>query len=455
MLKELQEKRAKAIADARAIFKVADDAKREATVEENGKFDAFMADADKLKAEIDRRSRLETEERDLGESAGRKAAPARPGTVAEATAEQRNLALRAWAKVPALGYTPPAGGSPLEITEEERAAAQLCRLPLDRKYLNLRLYPTAPRSMREIEERAAIGVGSAGIGGNTVANEPIRALETALLSYGGMREVAQVIRTQTGATLPWPTSNDTSNKGEIIAESAAINELEMTFGIVNFLAYKYSSKFVKVSVEFLQDTSIDFGTWIGARLGERIARILNDHLTTGLGSGSSQPKGITVAGTSAFTSASSTAVTADEVLDLVHSVDPSYRKGPSVAFMFNDSTLKFLRKLKDGEGRYLWQAGSGAAPAGESGVINGGVPDTLWGYKYVINQSMDSLVTAKKPMAFGDFSKYILRDVLDVTIMRLDELFAQNHQVGFLAFSRHDGNLVDAGTNPLKFVTTP
>jgi HK97 family phage major capsid protein len=135
-------------------------------------------------------------------------------------------------------------------------------------------------------------------------------------------------------------------------------------------------------------------------------------------------------------------VTADEILDLVHSVDPSYRQGPAVAFQFADATLKFLRKLKDGEGRYLWQAGMGS-----------GSPDTLWGYRYVINQSMPALSTGNKAIVFGDHSKYIIRDVLDVQILRLDELFAQNHQVAFLAFSRHDGNLVDAGTRPIKFIT--
>lgn len=437
MIRQLQEKRTKAIADARAVFAVAETEKRDPSAEENTKFDAFMADADRLKAEIDRRTRLEDEQRAVEASAGRRTDPSRP---AGPSSEQRDLALRAWAKVPALGQRND-NGIEVTISDEERAAAQACGLGLDRKALNFRLFQSAPRSQSDIEARAAIGVGSGSIGGNTVANEPIRAMETALLAYGGMRQLATVIRTGTGATLPWPTSDDTANKGEIINENAAINELEMTFGVVNFSAFKYSSKFLKVSVEFLQDTSIDFGGWIGARLGERIGRILNDHFTTG--AGTTLPKGVTVAGTSGLTAASATAVTADELLDLVHSVDPAYREGPQVGFQFADATLKFLRKLKDAEGRYLWQQGVGSAP------------DTLWGYRYVINQSMPSLATTNKPIVFGDHSKYIIRDVLDVTLVRADELFVQNHQVAFLAFSRHDGNLVDAGTRPIKFITMP
>lgn len=442
LLQELRDRRVKAIEDARAIYAQADKEKREATPEEVTRFDKFMAEADSLKADIDRRERLATEEKALAETTGRPTPnPVGTTTVDYAVrARQRDLALRAWAKAPIEGQTDQLGRL-VQISDEERAAAQAVGVRLDRNTLNYRLFDNAPRSQREIEERAALGIGSAGIGLNTVPDEGMRALETALLAFGGMRQVASVIRTATGAALPIPTSNDTGNVGARLAENTQVAQVEMTFSQITLDSYKYSSKLVLAAVEFLQDTSINAEAWLGERLGERIARIVNTELTTG--TGSSQPNGIVTAATSGLTAASATAVTADELLDLIHSVDPAYRVGPGVSFMFNDSTLKFLRKLKDGEGRYIWQPG-----------LNG-APDSLFGYRYVVNQAMASIATTNKAVLFGDCSKYLIRDVLDVQVIRLVERYADFHQVGFLAFSRHDGDLVNAGTNPVKVITQP
>jgi HK97 family phage major capsid protein len=107
--------------------------------------------------------------------------------------------------------------------------------------------------------------------------------------------VATVIRTDTGAALPIPTSDDTSNKGAILGENTAASEVDVSFGQLVLDAYKYSSKYVLVSVEFLQDSSINVAEFIGKALGERIGRIQNDHFTTG--TGSSQPNGIVTAAT--------------------------------------------------------------------------------------------------------------------------------------------------------------
>jgi HK97 family phage major capsid protein len=110
--------------------------------------------------------------------------------------------------------------------------------------------------------------------------------------------VATVIRTGTGGPLPIPTTNDTANKGEIIGENTTSNELEMTFGQLVLDAWKYSSKYVLASMEFLQDSSINVSEFLGSALGNRIARIQNDHFTTGSGS---QPTAVTAATSSAVT----------------------------------------------------------------------------------------------------------------------------------------------------------
>jgi HK97 family phage major capsid protein len=258
-----------------------------------------------------------------------------------------------------------------------------------------------------------------------------------------MRQVATVIRTATGGPLPIPTTNDTANKGAIIGENTTSTELEMTFGQLVLDAWKYSSKYILASMEFLQDTSINANEFLGDALGVRIARITNDHFTTGTGS---QPNGIvTAAASSGITTASNAVISYDNLIDVEHSVDPEYRQNGQ--WMMHDSALKIIKKLKvlqfsgDTSGMPLWLPG-----------LTANAPDTILGYSYSINQSMAATGAGTKSLLFGQLNKYIIRDVRDVIVVRLDELFALLGQVAFLALSRHDGDLLDAGTNPVKYL---
>lgn len=281
-------------------------------------------------------------------------------------------------------------------------------------------------------------------------SEMLRSLEEALLAYGGMREVASVIRSDTGVPLPFPTMNDTSNEGAIITETTQdTTELPPTFGQMVLHAYTYTSKKVPISIEFMQDNSINFEARIGDILGTRIARITNKHFTIGTGSG--QPTGIVAAATdSGITAASTTAVTYSELMNLEHSVDPAYRmRGPNGSkFMFNDSMLLALKKILvphfsgDTAGWPLWRPG-----------LTVGEPDTIDGYQYVINQHMASPGASAKAALFGMLSKYQIRDVRLVEIVRLNELRAEYREVEWFAFYRGDGNLLDAGTHPVKYLT--
>ena len=167
-------------------------------------------------------------------------------------------------------------------------------------------------------------------------------------------------------------------------------------------------------------------SFLGRLLGERMARIANSKLTTG--SGSSDVEGIVTNSAAGVTAASATAVTADEIIDLVHSVDPAYRVG-NAALMMNDSTLAAVRKLKDGDGNYLWQMGNYQA----------GVPQNLLGYNVVVNQDMDSIATAKKTILFGDMSYFYVRKVGQPAIYVARERFAPDF--GILGYIRFDGVL--------------
>lgn len=429
MTKQLREQRAKAVADARAIYAEADKASRQPTAEETQKFDAFMAEADRLKADIDRRERLDAEERALGESQGRKADPNAVGAVTREglSSEERSIALATWLRV----------GSKAAnlITDKDREIAHRAGLSLSSNEVEVR--GLAPRAPRSAEEARALSVVTGSAGQFTVPDEAMRAMEVSLLAFGGMRENATVIRTSTGAPLPWPTSNDTSQKGAIVAENIAVSEQDIVFGQQSLDAYKYSSKMVRVPVELMQDSSINIAEFVGSRLGERLARILNEHFTTGTGTG--QPNGIVTASSvgRTGTTGQTTSIIYDDLVELEHSVDPSYR--PGAKFMMADSSLKVIKKLKDSQSRPLWVPGLAVRE-----------PDTILGYPYVINQDVAVMAANAKSVLFGQLSKYLIREVQEVTLLRLNERYAELHQVAFLAFLRADGDLIDAGTDPVK-----
>jgi HK97 family phage major capsid protein len=437
--------------DMSAIMAKAKAETRELTPEEVTSFDAMDTDREKLlatekrllkAAELDGTRGRQTEPTIPAPQQTRSAAPT-PSSVVLANHE-RAAAVQAWLLAGAATHT---------RTAADVEAVRKFGLTLEQRQLNMTLGSIALRSkaredIKEWEERyLGVDVISPDTGGHfAVPNETMRALEVALLAYGGMRTVATVLRTNTGGALPIPTMNDTNNEGAIIGEAVCdTTEVYPTLGQLVLDAYTYTSRNVLMSVEFIQDNAINAAERIGTMLGDRIARITNRHFTVGTGSG--QPKGIVTAATSSgVTTASATAVSYDEIVDLVHSVDPAYRT--DAKFMFHDNVLKALKKMKvpqfsgDTAGYPLWVAGMSVKE-----------PDRIDGYAYVINQHMPLAAASQKAILFGALEKYLIRDVRDVTVMRLDELFAQCRQVAFLAFSRHDGDLLDAGTHPVKYLT--
>jgi HK97 family phage major capsid protein len=441
MKQELYDKKGQLATQAEEVLKLAKEAGRfDLTAEEEARFDAIHADIDKVNAHI---ARIEKQEA-VSEPAGRRSEPQQPAQearrqesrVVRLSEEERADAMKSWLL---------AGAPVVERSEQMQRAAAKAGLDLNNRNFHMKLPRVALRntdaaSIVEWDKRAAMGTTSGAVGLYTVPDETMRELEISMLAFGGMRQVATVLRTDTGAALPIPTSDDTSNKGAIVAENSTTAEVDITFGQIVLDSYKYSSKYVLVSVELLQDSAINVAAFIGKALGERLGRITNDHFTTGTGSG--QPNGIVTA-SSAGVSSVADPPTYDNFVDLVHSIDPAYRT--NAKFMLNDATLKTIKKIKvlqysgDTTGVPLW-----------SPSMVAGQPDSILGFPYVINQSMASPGSSAKKVIFGDLSKYLIRDVRDVTLLRLDERFAEYHQVAFLAFSRHDGDLLDAGTDPVK-----
>lgn len=427
--KELREKRAQLIAESRTLNDKVLGEKRDMTPEENEQWTRMNADIDSLGNQIERMERLDKLESEM-------AAPV-PGrsnfdghrereqerTSEQATKEDRALALQAWCRV----------RKGMDVDESHVAAARRVGINLNSTELTLRLAKDAPKTQREARALSAVD-GSAG--GYLVFPEFVGSLERALLAFGGIRNAAQVIRTSGGENMQWPTTDDTSNTGELIGENKVVSEQDVTIGATLWGAYKFSSKMVKVPSELLQDSAFNLVDLLGSMLGERIGRITNTYFTTG--SGAAQPWGIVNRATTGKTTASATAITFDEVMDLVYSVDSSYRTGAK--FMFNEAITLALRKLKDGEARYLWQQ-----------AVVDGEPDRLFTYPIVPNSEMASSIAASAiTMLFGQLDAYKIRDVGEFRLFRLVERYRDYDQDGFVAFSRHDGNLLDAGTHPVK-----
>jgi HK97 family phage major capsid protein len=298
--------------------------------------------------------------------------------------------------------------------------------------IDIPLQRSAPRT---VAEARAMSTTTDSEGGYLVPTDLGAAVEVALLEFGGVREVATVIRTETGAQIDLPTVDDSGNTGSIEGENDGLATTDVTFGVKSLNAYKVSSDLVKIPFELLQDSAFDLASLLGRLLGERIARNSSALYTTG--TGSSQPKGVVTASAAGVTAAGVAAITSDELIDLYHSVGRAYRR--SGTWMMSDSTAKYVRKLKDGDNQYLWQPG-----------LSMGLPDTLFGAPVITNDDMAALATGNKTVLFGDFSRYYIRDVGAVRLIRLNERFADNDQIAWVAILRTDGELADAGTNPIK-----
>lgn len=291
--------------------------------------------------------------------------------------------------------------------------------------------------------KGAAGVGTGAAGGYAVPPEFRDIFVETMKWYGPMLQVSEIIETDSGANLPWPTNDDTANVGAILAENTQVTEQDVTLGTASLDAYMYTSKLVRVSLQLLQDRP-DFDNWLARKLGERIGRILNQHFTTG--TGTAQPDGFvtsaTVGATSTGSFATTGGITYDALVDLIESLDPAYAAGEGLQFMLHQTARKAFRKVKDSQNRPLWEPS-----------LQAGQPDTLLGYGVQLNNDMPTLATSSKSVAFGNFREaYAVRIVKGLTTMRLAERYADFLQVGFLAFERADGTLQNA--NAVKLLQT-
>lgn len=275
-------------------------------------------------------------------------------------------------------------------------------------------------------------------GGYTVPTEIAAQLIEAVKGFGSMRKVAEQQSTEKGNAINWPTSDGTAEVGEWLAENVSATDQDIAFGTRPVNVFRASSKIIAVPIELLQDSSINIEALVFRRMGSRIGRLANNGYTTGTGTG--QPAGImasTTAGKIGATGQTLT-ITYDDLVDLVESIDYGYvESGASMMFMFNQAMRSVIRKLKDTQNRPIW------TPNYDMG-ISVGQGDQLLNYPVQINNSMAVPAANARTIAFGDLSQYLIRDALEVSIWRFDDsVYVSKGQIGFLAFMRTGGNLLD------------
>ena len=290
----------------------------------------------------------------------------------------------------------------------------------------------SPESRATIEQRAGI---TGLVGGVTIPSLLASEIEVALKNYGGMFEAGTIINTTHGGDLILPTVNDTNAKATIVSDYDQSTKRAPSFGSVTLKAYTYRTPIIPVSQTLIQDSAFNLDAVLSGLLGDSFSRGVNEQLTTGDGTG--KPTGIVTAATACSTQAAATSIKLDDIIDLIKSVNSAYARNGK--FMFNRNTLWELAKIKDQSGRYIWQDSA-----------RDGAPATLFGKQYILNDDMADIGAGNASVLFGDLSKYKIRMVKSFSVIRLNELLAEYLAIGLFGFARVDGNLLDAGTNPVK-----
>jgi HK97 family phage major capsid protein len=285
------------------------------------------------------------------------------------------------------------------------------------------------REERDIMKRAGQNTGTDSAGGYTVPTDFNSRVIEAMKAYGGVANNCQVMNTTDGRAIEWSTTDGTADMGAFIAEATKATTQDVVFGQKTIGAKKLTSNVILISNELLQDTGIAMDSLLVNRIGTRIGRKEADAIVNGTGTGL-ENSGLDKQVTAKTNIATAAAVNWKDINKLVHSVDPAYRGVAKLAF--NDATFALLKEQEDSQGRPLW------LPS-----VAGMAPSTILGEQYFIDQAIANAASTNKFMYYGDFNKFILRRVRYMQLKRLNELYAESDQVGFLAFHRFDTLLED------------
>lgn len=415
---------------------------KQATKEEREKFEKWDADLVEVQEQIDFQKRAEKLEAEK---------EARAGVTIEsnenkekkyndsATSSERREALNKAKKV---GYSSLSDAERIVVDTDERDVRVF------EKFARVGLANLTEEERKVMglyrEKRVGSGQSTTTTAGGYTIPEGFAGRIVEYMAYiSELLTYANILRTDTGNTIPFPINDDTANTGELIGEAADIStaSADLVFDVYNLGAYKFSSKMIKVSSELIQDNGVNLLDYLAKKLAERVARITNSYFTTG--TGSSQPQGYMYAASRGQVTASTSTFTLAEMVSFQDSLDPAYRSMPGVAWAMHSNLLAEVKQLA--------LAGGNLAGAVWVPSFRDGEPDRILGKPYFLNQAMSSTsATGDKIFAYGDFKKFNIRIVNDFSLRRLDERFAEFDQVAFFGLMRGDSFLED--TSALKYM---
>lgn len=262
-------------------------------------------------------------------------------------------------------------------------------------------------------------------GGYLVPEEFERQIVVGLDEANVIRSLAKVITTGSERKIPVAATHSTA---QWTLENGAYTESNPTFDQKQIDAYKLTD-LIRVSTELLQDSAFDLESYIAAEFARAFG--IAEEQAFCVGTGTNQPTGIFTAkgGNVGVTAAANNAITADELISLVYALKSPYRR--NAKFLMNDATISAIRKLKDGNGAYLWQPS-----------LQAGEPDKLLGYDLYTSPYVPTMAASAYTVAFGDFKNYWIADRAGRTVQRLNELYATNGQIGYVATERVDGKVI-------------
>jgi len=381
---ELKQLRAKGINDMREILTVSDSEGRPLSSEERQKYDRIDADVDQLSQTIDRREKqlkIESSVKDV---------------VSEARSTSKSM------------------------NKKNRACSDEYRDAFN-KYMRYGSNSLVGEEARTLTE------GTDSEGGYLTESELSRVLVETIADANIMRQLSTVISTTSDRNI---SVVDTVGAAEWVSESGSTSAVDTVFSQVSLGAYKVATLML-VSEELLQDSVFNLTSFIGSIFGRRIGELEEEAMIKGSGSG--QPTGAVNGAGTGHTLATINTWTADDLLDFQYSLKRQYRRNGS--FIFNDASIKDIRKLQDANDHWIWQPS-----------MKEGEPDRLLGNP--IYSSYDMAVPSDDPSSkcglFGDFkTAYYIADRGGTSFQRLNELYAVSAgAVGFRAYRRVDGKVV-------------
>jgi HK97 family phage major capsid protein len=406
----LRTKKLAAVTNSRALLDKADGEHRDLTAEELTQYNGYDTEITSLQGQIDREERTADFEADVrGSLSGADGNPALRGQP---------------------GAVP--GAAPAVPVGDPRAAqtntAEYRQGMLRYLIAGQRSAPVISDAAFSAEQRAILGVsltGEEATGGVLAPATMERVLLDYIKQYNVMRRLASVRASNSNVEIPYTTGRATAYHMD---EGAKFTKSTPSWDKKTMAAYKVGALSV-VTHEAMQDMFIDLEAWIQDDFGLAFADLEENDFVNG--NGTKQPRGFLLDATVGLTAASASAVTTDELIDIQYKLPRKHRD--KAAWLMSESAIKLIRKLKDGNGQYIWQPG-----------MKDDQPDRLLNKRVETCEKMADVGSASKSISFGDFSWYRILDRRGIYFQRLVELYAEDGQVGFLAYKRYDAKLLDA-----------